>query len=153
MDVQGIHDRGAVVADSIYGSLLLRIFDTWGSHREDLKYHEMYMAYGLYLSDFSILTPIETEVVVYSAISCLGLRGPGLWHLRGIGRLLGARGPQVNTAKDETSQGIMQQTTSLRSAVLEVVKFVAQEFMDKAKVTVWASNEDVASELGGWGDD
>ena len=59
---------------------------------------ELFTVYGLYLSDFEVLNPIETELVVFVTISCLGLgTGPALWHLRGLGRLLGARGEDEST--------------------------------------------------------
>ncbi|KAK5189848.1 hypothetical protein LTR99_006351 [Exophiala xenobiotica] len=154
IDVQQIHDRGAATADTIYGPVLLpKIFDTWGSHKEDMRFNELFVAYGLYLSDFEVMTPLETEVVVYSTISCLGLRGPGLWHLRGIGRLLGARGDGAGLSHDERIGGILKQTTGLKSAVAEVVAFVGEDFMNAANVKAWASNDDVVRELGGWGED
>ena len=43
--------------------------------------------YGLFLSDHTVLSPVETEIVVLSAIMCQGLRGPTIWHLRGLRRL------------------------------------------------------------------
>lgn len=154
INVQQIHDRGAATAATIYGPVLLpQIFDTWGRHKEDMKFNELFVAYGLYLSDFEVMTPLETEVVVYSTISCLGLRGPGLWHLRGIGRLLGARGTGANMGQDEAMQNISQQVKSLKEAVIEVVKFAGESFVQGANVDGWASIEDVISELGGWGND
>lgn len=43
--------------------------------------------YGLFLSDHTVLSPVETELVILSAIMCQGLRGPTIWHLRGLRRL------------------------------------------------------------------
>lgn len=40
------------------------------------------MSYGLFLSDYSILSIQETELVVLPAIMCQNLRGPTYWHLR-----------------------------------------------------------------------
>jgi len=151
MDVPSIYDRGLTTINTIYGAPLLhKIFDSWGSHKEDVKFVEVFAVYGLFLSDFECLTPLETEAVVYSSISCLGLGGPGNWHLRGMGRVLGARGT------DETSEEmkrILGQLESLKSAVVGVVEFVGPEFLAKAKIQNWADAESVARDLGGWGED
>lgn len=40
------------------------------------------MSYGLFLSDHSILSMQETELVVLPAIMCQNLQGPTYWHLR-----------------------------------------------------------------------
>ena len=151
MSVPAIYKRGEGTVDSVYGkSLLKNVFDSYGSHREDFKFTEIYTLYGLYLSDFEVLTPLETEAVVYSSISCLGLGGPGNWHLRGMGRLLGARG------KDEQSEKmkqILDQLKNLKQAVVSVVEFVGGDCLTKAKLEKWAKPEGVASGMGGWGDD
>lgn len=41
----------------------------------------------MFLSDHSVLSPIEAELVTLTAIMCQGLRAPTLWHLRGLRRL------------------------------------------------------------------
>lgn len=43
--------------------------------------------HGLFLSDHTVLSPVETELVNLSAIMCQGLRGPIIWHQRGLRRL------------------------------------------------------------------
>lgn len=76
MDVQTIYNRGEETINNIYGKALLpKIFATWGSHKEDMVFNEIFTFYGMYLSDFEFMTPIETEAVVYASISCLGLGG------------------------------------------------------------------------------
>lgn len=65
MNVPAIYERGQATINTIYGAPLLEnIFQSFGSHREDVKFNEMYTLYGLYLSDFEVLTPLETEAVV-----------------------------------------------------------------------------------------
>lgn len=43
--------------------------------------------YGLFLADFSVLSAVETELVILPAIMCQGLEGPTGWHIRGTRRL------------------------------------------------------------------
>lgn len=151
MNVGAIYDRGLATINTIYGeSLLNKIFDSWGIHKEDVKFNEIFALYGLYLSDFSVLTPLETEAVVYSSISCLGLGGPGNWHLRGMGRLLGARGSHDSSAEMKV---ILKQLMDLKKAVVSVVRFVGEEFVARAKLDKWADAASVSRDLGGWGDD
>src|SRR5690348_18508649 len=100
MSVPAIYDRGLATINTVYGaSLFADVTNAWGVHKEEIKFNEIFALYGLYLSDFQVLTPLETEAVVYSSISCLGLGGPGNWHLRGMGRLLGARGSDDKSDK------------------------------------------------------
>lgn len=151
MNVPAIYERGQATINTIYGAPLLEnIFQSFGSHREDVKFNEMYTLYGLYLSDFEVLTPLETEAVVYSSISCLGLGGPGNWHLRGMGRLLGARGTDDQSEK---MRRVMTLLMSLKQAVVTVVEFVGDEFKARAHLDKWADPATVANKLGGWGDD
>lgn len=151
MDVQAIVDRGSTTINAIYGpSLLPKIFDSWGSHREDVQFNELFAVYGLYLSDFDVLTPLETEAVVYATISCLGLGGPGNWHLRGMGRMLGARGTDQDSASARKTK---EQLNNLRKAVQTVVKFVGPEFIQNAKLDKWATVESMLDQLKSWGDD
>lgn len=150
MDVQGIYERGAKTINAIYGpSLLPQIFDTWGSHKEDVRFNELFAIYGLYLSDFEVLTALETEAVVYATISCLGLGGPGNWHLRGMGRMLGARGKSDSGKNAE----IKDQLKSLRRSIMTVVEFVGDDFMVRAKLEKWADVEKMLVDFNGWGDD
>jgi hypothetical protein len=151
MSVPAIYDRGFETLTTIYGAPLLeKIFGAWGEHKEDVKFVEIFGVYGLFLSDFQYLTPRDTEAVVYSSIPCLGLGGPGNWHLRGMGRVLGARGTDETTGE---MKRILGQLQSLKEVVVSVVEFVGEEFVAKAKVQNWADAESVARDLGGWGDD
>lgn len=118
-----------------------------------MKFHELFVAYGLYLSDFGMMTPLETEAVVYSTISCLGLTGPGLWHLRGIGRLLGARNTEGGKSSNGNLRIIEDQVVQIKEAAIAVVRFAGDSFVNLANVEAWATIEDVFNELNGWGDD
>lgn len=112
---------------------------------------ELFTVYGMYLSDFEQLTPRETELMVFVTISCLGLgTGPALWHLRGLGRLLGARGA------DETTPEVRRVKDTLRAvkvAAIAVVEFVGEAFLVKAKLDTWPNVGDVVRVLSGWGED
>jgi hypothetical protein len=48
---------------------------------------ELAVIYGLFLSDHEILSALEAELVILSAIMCQGFRAPTIWHLRGMRRL------------------------------------------------------------------
>lgn len=151
--VRQIHDRGLDTIHSIYGQELLhnKIFPMWGLHTRDIQFMELFTVYGLYLSDHSVMSAYETELVVFVTISCLGLgQGPALWHLRGLGRILGARGD------DETSQEIHRIKDLLRAVkttIITVIEFVGKEYENKAKVETWPNVGDVTRVLGGWGED
>lgn len=112
---------------------------------------ELFSVYGLYLSDFEQFTPLEAETIVFVTISCLGLGlGPALWHLRGLGRLLGARGA------DETKPELRRVKDTLRNvkvATIAAVEFVGDEYLTKAKLDSWPNVGDVVRVLNGWGDD
>ena len=79
--------RGTHFIQKIYKQNLDPIFATWGSHAADFAWMEKAVIYGLFLSDHSILTDVETQLVTLSAMLCQGYAGPTLWHLRGLRRL------------------------------------------------------------------
>ncbi|KAI9876981.1 MAG: hypothetical protein M1830_005137 [Pleopsidium flavum] len=79
--------RGTAFMQQLYKENLEPIFSTWGSHKPDFEWLEKMIIYGLFLSDHTVLSPIETELVVLSAIMCQGLKSPTIWHLRGLRRL------------------------------------------------------------------
>lgn len=138
---------------SIYGRKLVhdRIFPQWGDHTADIQYSELFSVYGLYLSDFEHLTPIETELVVFTTISCLGLgTGPALWHLRGLGRLLGARGDDDSQEKVRQAKDVLR---SVKVSNMTAIEFVGEEFVQRAKFDTWPNVGDVNRVLGGWGED
>lgn len=82
-----LSNRGTCFIQTLYAHNLAPIFSTWGSHRPDFEYLEKDIIYGLFLSDHSILSAIEAELVILTAIMCQGLRAPTIWHLRGLRRL------------------------------------------------------------------
>lgn len=84
---EATEQRGTAFLQQLYRQNLEPIFSTWGSHRADFEWLEKTVIYGLFLSDHTVLSPVETELVVLSAIMCQGLRGPTVWHLRGLRRL------------------------------------------------------------------
>ena len=110
--------------------------------------------YGLYLSDFTLLTPIETEVVVFVTIMCTGLRGPSLWHLRGLGRLLGARGTDESTKEMSEIKDVLR---NVKVAAMKVVEWCGEDMVRKSRMEAaedgWPNVGDVVREMGGWGDD
>jgi hypothetical protein len=114
---------------------------------------ELWNVYGVYLSDFSVLTALETELVVFVTITCTGLRGPSLWHVRGMGRLLGARGTDENTEEMARIKDILR---NIKVAAMSVVEWCGPEFIRRSGMESergWPNVGDVVRELGGWGDD
>ena len=120
----------------------------WGSHMADMKYMETSILYGEFLSDHSVLTAIQSEVVVLIGVLCSGFRAPGLWHLRGLARLLGAR----RDGRDH--EGVQEDVRRVRTAVEECVKWWgAEEMVQRVGLAKWPGVDDVVGELGGYGDD
>lgn len=153
LDPSRIIPRGGATIDSIYGNLLTKIFQSFGSHARDVEFMEVFGVYGLYLSDFSVLTPLETELVVFATITCTGLRGPSTWHMRGMGRLLGARG--VDEGIPEMAK-IKDMLRDIKVAMMAVVEWCGDEFVRRSGMESekgWVNVGDVVRELGGWGDD
>jgi hypothetical protein len=114
---------------------------------------EMFSVYGLYLSDFTVLTPIETELVVFATITCTGWRGPSTWHMRGMGRLLGARGTDESTPEMGKIKNMLR---DIKVAMMVVVEWCGEEFVRRSGMESekgWINVGDVLRELGGWGDD
>jgi hypothetical protein len=141
-----IEQRGKNTINSIYGPLLPKIFAGFGAHKADVAHMELAHVYGLYLSDHSVLTAIESEVVVLTAILCTGLRSPGLWHVRGLGRLLGARGPDAENSVKDVIRGV-------KMAAMTCVEFCGAEMEGRVRLSEWPNVGDVSRELGGFGDD
>ena len=82
-----IEQRGTSFIQKLYQQDLSPIFATWGSHREDFEWVEKSVIYGLFLSDHSVLSEVESELVILTSIMCQGLKAPTIWHLRGLRRL------------------------------------------------------------------
>jgi hypothetical protein len=153
VDVSAIRTRGGSTIDTIYGPLLPSIFQSFGSHARDIEFMELFTAYGLYLSDFTLLSPLETELVVFMTIMCTGLRGPSLWHMRGMGRLLGARGTDESTKGMST---IKDKLRDIKVAAMSVVEWCGPEMVRRSGMESergWVNVGDVVRELGGWGED
>ncbi len=150
-----LHARGIETITSVYGTLWKDIFSAFGPHRGEVGFHELAVVYGLYLSDFDRLSPIETELVAYACITCQGLRGPALWHVRGMGRVLGARG----RADSKRQAAAVAAVTGVRTAIATTVKFCGPEMVRRSNLdqppttSGWPDVDDVVRELGGWGDD
>ncbi len=114
---------------------------------------ELYNIYGIYLSDHSVLTALETELVVFVTIMCTGLRGPSLWHLRGMGRLFGARGTDETTP---VMRKVKDMLRDIKAAAVLVVEWCGSEFVRRSGVESklgWVNFEEVVRDLVGWGDD
>jgi hypothetical protein len=158
LGVNEIHARGTKVIDSIYGSELLpKIFASFGRHSADIQFMELFTVYGLYLSEFSVLSALETEFVVWASITCTGWKGPALWHLRGLGRLLGARGSEES---GEIMRGVKDQLRQCKVAAMAVVEWLGPEMVGRTALEAdgsgargWPNVGDVVREFGGWGDD
>ncbi|RMZ91130.1 hypothetical protein DV736_g1637, partial [Chaetothyriales sp. CBS 134916] len=151
-DTAAIKSRGEAAINGIYGTLLSSIMSTFGTHSADVKHMELFTVYGLYLADHALISPLETELVVFVTILSTGLRGPSLWHIRGLGRLLGARGKDESTEDMAKVKNIIRQ---VKVAAMAVVEWCGPEYVAKSKMDqgVWPNVGDVVRELGGWGDD
>lgn len=79
--------RGTSFIQKLYKQDLSPIFATWGSHQDDFEWLEKSIIYGLFLSDHTLLSELESEIVILTSIMCQGLRAPTIWHLRGLRRL------------------------------------------------------------------
>jgi hypothetical protein len=106
---------------------------------------ETAILYGQFLSEHSILDAVESETVVLCSILCTGFRGPGMWHLRGLGRLLGARGIEGN-------ETVLQDLDKTREAIVECVRWCGIEMVARTRVEEWPRVVEMVSELGGLGE-
>ncbi|KAK7517794.1 uncharacterized protein IWZ02DRAFT_212441 [Phyllosticta citriasiana] len=79
--------RGEKFMRKLYLGNLEPILSTWGSHEADFTWLEKSVIYGLFLSDHEVLSEIETELVIMTSIMAQNLKGPTLWHMRGLRRL------------------------------------------------------------------
>lgn len=151
-----LHTRGIETITSIYSSLWQNIFSTFGPHRRAVGLHELTIVYGLYLSDFTYLSALETEIVVYTCITCQGLRGPALWHVRGLGRVLGARGSDDSEERVRKVKDVLR---GVKVAVASAVEFCGDDMVRRSGLDGagegmgWPNVGDVVRELGGWGED
>lgn len=152
--LEEVQMRGVSALKGIYGpSLLPRVYDGFGGHRDQFRYMMEVVVYGCCLGDFEELSPLETESVMFAGITCTGLRRPGLWHMRGLGRMLGARG---ENEEDEGVRTVKDVLRSVKVVVMSVVEFVGPEMVRRSGLDSelgWVNVGDVKRELGGWGED
>ena len=85
-----------VLLNRFYGSELNGIFQGWGAHAADFEWLAKNIIYGMFFSDESVLDTVETELIVYSAITCQDLRNPTRRHLRGLRRFGVSFNPNPN---------------------------------------------------------
>jgi len=78
--------RGEAWLNQIYKSNLSTATDNFAAHK-DFDFISREITYGFYLSDHTILGPIETELVVLSGIMIQNLPLETAWHLRGTRRV------------------------------------------------------------------
>ncbi|KUJ24009.1 uncharacterized protein LY89DRAFT_604316 [Mollisia scopiformis] len=80
------HERGVGWLQAIYKGNIKKIGDSLAAHKDFFWISEE-ITYGLYLSDHTILGPIETELVVLAGIMIQNLPLETAWHLRGTRRV------------------------------------------------------------------
>jgi len=80
------HKRGRDWLDTIYKENQASTDAAFAAHR-DIDFINYNITYGFYLSDMTILGPVETELVVLSGIMIQNLGRLTGWHLRGIRRV------------------------------------------------------------------
>ncbi|KAH8598285.1 hypothetical protein B0O99DRAFT_58431 [Bisporella sp. PMI_857] len=80
------HKRGKDWLETIYKDSINQIDATLAAHR-DIKLINYDITYGFYLSDMSILDPVETELVVLTGIMIQNMGRLTAWHLRGMRRV------------------------------------------------------------------
>lgn len=78
--------RGEAWLNALYKHDLSTATDNFIAHK-DFDFISREITYGLYLSDHSILGPVETELVVLSGIMIQNLPLETAWHLRGSRRV------------------------------------------------------------------
>ena len=88
--------------NTIYKQNLSTATDNFAAHK-DFDFISREITYGFYLSDHSILGPVETELVVLSGIMIQNLPLETAWHLRGTRR--------VGVSKEDVE--LVQQCVSL----------------------------------------
>jgi hypothetical protein len=78
--------RGEKWLNTIYKSNLSTATDQFAAHK-DFDFISREITYGFYLSDHSILAPLETELVTLAGIMIQNLPLETAWHLRGTRRV------------------------------------------------------------------
>lgn len=72
--------------NTIYKQNLSTSTDNFKAHK-DFDFISREITYGFYLSDQSIIGPVETELIVLSGIMIQNLPLETAWHLRGTRRV------------------------------------------------------------------
>ena len=81
-------DRGNAFLSRLYGNQIHTEFkNKFGSHLQDIRWQQERIVYGIFLSDHTTLTAVETEMVVLAALMCGTYQPEKEWHLRGFRRL------------------------------------------------------------------
>lgn len=79
-------ERGEKWLNTIYQGNLSTATDQFKAHK-DFDFISREITYGFYLSDHSILGPVETELVTLAGIMIQNLPLETAWHLRGTRRI------------------------------------------------------------------
>lgn len=79
-------ERGEKWLKTIYAGNLSTSTDPFKAHK-DFDFISLQITYGFYLSDHSILGPLDTELVTLSGIMIQNLPLETAWHLRGTRRV------------------------------------------------------------------
>ena len=79
-------ERGEAWLTTIYKGDLSTATDQFAAHK-DFDFISREITYGFYLSDHSILGPLETELVTLAGIMIQNLPLETAWHLRGTRRV------------------------------------------------------------------
>lgn len=79
--------RGSAFLQTLYQQNLAPLFALFGRHAPYMEWLERSIIYGLFLSDHTLLTPVESSLTILTSIMCQGIRAPTMWHLRGLRRL------------------------------------------------------------------
>ncbi|CAG8976529.1 hypothetical protein HYALB_00011006 [Hymenoscyphus albidus] len=79
-------ERGETWLNAIYEGNLTDTTDHFLAHK-DFDWVSREITYGLYLSDHSILGPVDTELVVLAGVMIQNLELSTGWHLRGTRRI------------------------------------------------------------------
>ena len=119
-------DRGNGFLSRLYGRQIHTDFkNRFGSHLQDIRWQQERVVYGIFLSDHTVLTDVETEMVILAAFMCGMYHEEKEWHLRGFRRL----GPTL------------EETHKIQQAMKIVANWCGKD------VDGWPKPEDVESEV------
>ena len=79
-------ERGQALLRRFYQDEVDIIFSGWGAHSRDFTWLAENIIFGMFFSDENLLNSMETEMMIYAAITCQDLRNPTRRHLRGMRR-------------------------------------------------------------------